>query len=477
MLSLVLAFSANVTAGFGQSTASRPNILFILVDDLGYKDLGYMGSTYYETPYIDQLAAQGIIFTDAYAASPVCSPSRASILTGKYPARLNLTDYIPGNRHWGPHTDQMLASPPFELAVSQSETTIAEALKQKGYTTFFAGKWHLGDGEGNLPRQHGFDINVAGNGTGHPAGGYFAPYANPQLSDGPEGEYLTDRLTSETIRFISANREKPFFAFLSFYTVHLPMQAKQKKIDKYADKLSETDRQPASATDAQTFHKTQQNTPRYAAMVESMDENVGRLLGALQENGLSKNTVVIFTSDNGGMSTNSQPEGIPTSNAPLRAGKGYLYEGGIKVPLIIRWPEKITPGSICQTPVAGVDFHPSLLRIAGIPYSPQAIDGKDITPLFDGLPLGNRPLFWHYPHYSGGLGGTPSGAVRLGPYKLIEFYEDQHTELYDLANDQSEQSDLSELAPKKLQELKDLLDNWRSQVNAQMPYPNPAFKE
>lgn len=475
----ILFVTTILSPGKSQSSYQRPNILFILVDDLGYNDLGYTGSSYYETPNIDRLAEQGMVFTHAYAASPVCSPSRAAIMTGKYPAKLNLTDYIPGNRHWGPHPDQKLASQPFELALNLSELTLAEALKNEGYSTFFAGKWHLGEAEEYFPEKQGFDINIAGNGTGHPSGGYFSPYANPQLSDGSEGEYLTDRLTDETIQFIKRSRQKPFFAYLSFYTVHLPLQGKPDKVEKYTDKLKtmEYGRQ-AFTKKEKSYHKQVQNNPQYAAMVESMDENVGLVLKALNENGLSDNTVVIFTSDNGGMSTNNNQDMIPTSNYPLNGGKGYLYEGGIREPLIIRWPGKIDEGSTCNEPITGADFYPTILSMAGAELPPsQATDGIDITPVFKNMQLSERPLFWHYPHYSGGLGGKPSGAVRLGQFKLIEFYEDMHVELYDLAKDQGELNNLSISNPAKTQELRQLLHNWRTSVNAQMPYANPAYQE
>lgn len=256
-----------------------PNILFILVDDLGNHDLGYTGSQFYETPHIDKLASEGMTFINAYAASPICSPSRAAIMSGRHPARLNLTDYIPGNRHYGPHSDQKLASHPFKLFLDSNETTIAEALASKGYSTFFAGKWHLGEKEINHPENHGFEINVGGNHTGHPAGGYFSPYNNPQLPDGPEGEYLTDRLTDETIKYMSQRREKPFFALLSYYTVHLPLQGKPEKVEKYQKKRSQMQLEGEGFSQQnRTYIKNHQDHPQYAAMVESLDENIGRLM-------------------------------------------------------------------------------------------------------------------------------------------------------------------------------------------------------
>ncbi len=461
----------------GKSKDDKPNIVFILVDDLGWADLGYTGSIFYETPNIDKLAAEGTVFTNAYAACPVCSPSRAAIMSGKYPARLNLTDYIPGNRNWGPHKDQELASHPFKLQLELEEYTLAEAFKDAGYKTMFAGKWHLGEEEKYYPQYQGFDINIAGNKTGHPAGGYFSPYKNPEIKDGYEGEYLTDRLTDEVIKFMGQKSEKPLFAYLSFYTVHLPMQGKPEKVKKYQDKLARmTYEGEEFSKKGKTWVKNHQNMPHYAAMVESMDENIGRLLESLKKNGLSSNTIVVFTSDNGGMATSNQTDNIPTTNSPLRAGKGYLYEGGIRESLIICWPGNIKRGSVCNTPVTGTDLYPTLLDLANISLLPtQHQDGISLKPLLQNKEVEERPLFWHYPHYSGGLGGRPSGAVRLGNYKLIEFYEDMHVELFDLENDLAEMIDLSEKEPEKVEELKALLHKWRKNVDAQMPYPNPAF--
>jgi arylsulfatase A-like enzyme len=461
----------------GKSENDKPNILFILVDDLGWADLSFNGSQFYETPNIDKLAASGMVFTDAYAASPICSPSRAAIVTGKYPARLNLTDYIPGNQHYGPHKNQKLASLPFKLQVDLEEYTIAEAFKDAGYHTFFAGKWHLGEEDKYYPQHQGFDINKGGNKTGTPAGGYFAPYNNPQLEDGVEGEYLTDRLTDETIDFIRKNKDTAFFSFLSFYTVHLPMQGKPDKVEKYRNKLAQMnyDEEEFVKT-GETYHKQWQNMTHYAAMVESLDENVGRLLQVLEQENLSENTIVVFTSDNGGMATSNRTDNIPTTNLPLRAGKGYLYEGGIREPLIIQWSGKIEAGSSADFPATGTDFYPTLLDLTGIQLKPeQHQDGISLKPLLEGRKMDGRPLFWHYPHYSGGLGGRPSGAIRSGDYKLIEFYEDNRVELYNLKNDISEKTDLAKSQPEKAEELKQLLHQWRKDVGAQMPFPNPAY--
>jgi arylsulfatase A-like enzyme len=463
----------------GKSENEKPNILFILVDDLGWADLGYTGSPFYETPNLDKLAASGMVFTDAYAASPVCSPSRAAIMTGKYPARLNLTDYIPGNQFYGPHKNQKLASHPFKLQLDLEEYTLAEAFKDAGYKTFFAGKWHLGEEEKYYPNHQGFDINKGGNNTGHPAGGYFAPYKNPQIEDGEEGEYLTDRLTDETIDFIKKNKGNPFFAYLSFYTVHLPLQGKPEKVEKYRSKLSEMNYSGEEfIKKGETYHKQWQNMPHYAAMVESMDENVGRLLQVLEQENLSENTVVVFTSDNGGMATSNRTDNIPTNNLPLRAGKGYLYEGGIRVPLIISWPDNIKRDNKTDYPVTGTDLYPTLLDLAGIDLkNSQHPDGISLKSVLENKEIEERPVFWHYPHYSGGLGGRPSGAVRLGNYKLIEFFEDNRIELFNLKEDIKETTDLAEAKPEKAEELKQLLHQWRKNVGAQIPYPNPHYSE
>ncbi|WP_373496941.1 sulfatase [Aquiflexum sp.] len=471
-LALLPAVIQAQTAGY-----EHPNILFILVDDLGYHDLGYTGSRFYETPNIDKLATESMTFTNAYAPSPICSPSRAAIMTGKYPARLNLTDYIPGNRHYGPHPDQKLASHPFKLFLDPMEISIGEAFKSNGYRTFFAGKWHLGEKEIDYPENHGFEVNVGGNHTGHPAGGYFSPYKNPQLPDGPEGEYLTDRLTDETIKFISQKSKKPFFAILSFYTVHLPLEGKAEKVLNYEKKRSQIQFEGQRFDQQnQTYIKNHQDNPRYAAMVESLDENIGRLMKALSQNGLDRNTLVIFTSDNGGMATSNLAEQIPTSNAPLRTGKGYLYEGGLRVPLIFRWPGYIKAGE-SKVPVTGTDLYPTFLDLAGLELLPeQHMDGVSIKPLLSGKSIENRSLFWYYPHYSGGLGGRPSASIRGGNYKLIHFFEDNRSELFNLKRGKEEDAELSGKFPGKSKRLNKKLQNWIGEMDVLLPYPNPSYQ-
>ena len=445
----------------------RRNVVFVLCDDLGYMDIGANNpKTFYETPNIDRLAAQGMRFTDGYAACSVCSPTRASIMTGKYPARLHLTDFIGGTRQG------KLKPAPYIDHLPLEEVTIAEALKEAGYATGFFGKWHLG-GAGYYPEQQGFDVNMGGCAYGLPPS-YFSPYKNPTLTDGPDGEYLTDRLTDEAIKFIEINKDNPFFVYLSHYAVHNPQQAKAELIEKYKAKAA---RLPHSAgpeflPEGKSQARQVQDQPVYAAMIQSVDEGIGRITKRLHELGLDKNTVVIFTSDNGGLSTS---EGSPTSNVPLRAGKGWLYEGGIREPMIVRAPGVTKKGSVCKTPVMSTDYYPTLLELAGLPLRPkQHVDGVNLVPALKGKNLPQRPLFWHYPHYSN-QGGGPGGAVRLGDFKLIEWFEDGRVELYNVKNDIAESNDLSATMPEKASELVKMLRDWRKSVDAAMPTPNPDY--
>lgn len=448
----------------------KPNVVFILTDDLGWADLGCYGSTFYETPNLDRLAKQGMRFTDAYAASNVCSPTRAAILTGKYPARLHLTDWLTGRED---RPDQKLSRPQFQKFLPLEEYTWAEALREAGYQTAFIGKWHLGAKPEHWAEHQGFDLNIGGHGKGHPPS-YFSPYGITNLADGPKGEHLDDRLTDEAMRFMERARNKPFLLYLSHYTVHTPLQAKPEVIEKYktkAAKLAETG--STFLPDKGRPVRQVQNHAVYAAMIESLDNSVGRLLGKLDDLGIATNTIVIFTSDNGGLST---AEGSPTSNLPLRTGKGWAYEGGVRVPLIFRWPGVTKPGSISPEPTSSMDFYPTILEMLGLPPRPQQhLDGRSIVAALKGSSLPERPLFWHYPHYSN-QGGAPHGAVRVGDYKLIEWYEDLNVELFDLKADRGERRDLSGQLPVKASELKQLLHGWRQQVDAQMPTPNPAYQ-
>ena len=451
----------------------KPNVLFILVDDLGWKDLGCYGSRYYKTPNIDRFAKSAMRFTDAYAASPVCSPTRAAIMTGKHPARLNITDWIPGVN---PENCKLLG--PQDLhSLPLEEKTLAEALEQNGYHTFFAGKWHLGK-EGYYPEDQGFDVNKGGHHKGSPPGGYYVPYKNPKLIDGEPGEYLPDRLTDESIKFMEDHQQNPFLIYLSFYTVHTPIQACRRTIGQAKNRMDSLDyNRPAFRQERDGMTKLRQNNAAYASMIRAMDENVGRLLDKLDEFGLADNTIVIFTSDNGGLSTKKK-KNTPTSNVPLRAGKGWCYEGGIRVPLIIWAPAVSHAGSKCSEPVISMDFYPTILEFTGIKLMPgQHVDGKSLAPLLRGKnSLHRDALYWHYPHYHGST-WAPGAAVRAGDWKLIEFYAENKIELYNLADDLSEKNDLSQTYPQKAAELADMLHNWQQKVNARLPKQNPNYKD
>jgi arylsulfatase A-like enzyme len=469
---------------------TKPNIIFILLDDFGYADLGCYGSKFYETPNMDRLAQEGVRFTDAYAACPVSSPTRASIMTGRYPVNTGITDWIPGRQATNNGSpDDKLVSLPFNLNLRLEEVTIAEALKKNGYITMISGKWHLGETEEYWPENQGFDINKGGFSKGSPmknnsANGYFSPYGNPRLEDGPAGEYLTDRLTEEAIKFIDNTKNKPFFLYLSYYAVHNPMQAKDEHIKKFtakAESMGLSDKE-AFTRDRDWIKSSMSNNykerifqsyPVYAAMIYSVDENIGRLLKRIDELGISKNTVIIFTSDNGGLSTS---EGSPTCNSPLRAGKGWLYEGGIRVPLIIRFPGKSKPGTIVKTPVSSIDYFPTIAEITGADADPYNTDGISFIRLFESDRMPERPLFWHYPHYSN-QGVEPGSAIRLGKFKLIDNFEKGRQELYDLENDISETYDISSANPEKTRELYNMLKEWRMNTNAKMMMPNPNWKK
>ncbi len=466
VLSLLLA-GTDVDGG---GEAARPSFLFLLVDDLGYHDLTCYGSGFHETPNLDQLAASGMKFTAGYAAHPVCSPTRAAILTGKNPARIRITDWIPGQNPRG----KKLLCPQDRHQLPLEDVTIAERLKAAGYRTFFAGKWHLGS-TGFLPEDQGFDVNKGGHHRGSPPGGYYSPYRNPRLEDGPSGEYLTDRLTDETIRFIEKSRGSPFLAYLSFYTVHTPIQPARRHIAHYRKKAADLPEagSPPQIPEHDGWTKTRQDNPGYASMVHAMDENIGRLLTRLDELGLAKSTVVLFTSDNGGRSTLHR-NGGPTSNLPLRAGKGWCYEGGIRVPLIVRAPGVTRPGSTCGTPVYSADLYPTMLALAGLDPAPlQHRDGVDLSALLRGATkLDRDAIVWHYPHYHGSA-WTPGSAIRSGRWKLIELYDREQVELYDLVADESEAKDLAREKPQKAAALRTKLHAYLKSVDAQMPTPNP----
>jgi len=466
---------------YGRSVdKKRPNFLFVLVDDLGWRDLGCFGSTFYETPNVDRLAAQGMRFTNAYAASPVCSPTRASIMTGKYPNRVRITTAISPTGRYNPENwkrKTLLLPASYSDRLLLEEVTVAERLKDAGYATFFAGKWHLGP-RGFWPEDQGFDINKGGHHEGGPFRGkkYFSPYNNPCLENGPEGEHLPDRLSTETCRFIEANKDQPFLAYLSFYSVHTPLMARADLKAKYEKKAQQVQQ------DGEKWGRAGKRKVRlvqdhavYAGMIEAMDQAVGKVLDTLDRLDLTGNTVVIFMSDNGGLSTS---EGHPTSNLPLRAGKGWLYEGGIREPMIVKWPGHVAGGSVCNEPVISTDFYPTMLEMANLPLAPQQhMDGRSLVPLLKQRPAQpSRALYWHFPHYAN-QGGFPGAAIRLGDYKLIEFYEDDHIELYNLRDDLGEQHDLAGAMPEKASELHRMLSAWKKELGVRMPTPNPNAKD
>ncbi len=458
--------------------SARPNIVFFLVDDLGYVDLGCFGSRFYETPNIDELAASGMRLTNAYAACQVCSPTRASIMTGKYPARMQTTDWFGADQphEWRRQT-QLLPAPYLEQLPSQ-EVTLADTLRAAGYQTFFAGKWHLGP-QGCWPEDRGFDINVAGCDWGRPQGktAYFSPYGFPNFEDGPRGEYLTERLTDETCRFIARHdTEQPLFVYLSFYTVHAPLQAPERLVHKYRQKKERLGDAVADRWIQEMDSKVRQtqNHPAYSGMVESLDTAVGRVLATLDAKGIADDTLIVFTSDNGGLSS---AEGSPTSNLPLRGGKGWIYEGGIREPTLVRWPGVTRAGAVSDAVITSTDYYPTLLEVAGIePLPQQHVDGKSFVTALRGKAFDRGPVFWHYPHY-GNQGGRPSAAVRDGRWKLIQWYEDDRLDLYDLDADIGEQTNLVEHQPAVAQRLLALLNDWREETGARMPTPNPNYPD
>ncbi len=433
---------------------TRPNIVVFLIDDMGWSDLGCYGDTFHETPNIDQLARESVKFINAYAGAPVCSPSRAAILTGKAPARLHLTQWIPGTLY--PH--KKLLEAPTPLHLSRSVPTIAKLLKTAGYRTAAIGKWHLG-GEGYLPEDFGFDVNIAGDNHGHPPS-YFGPYSFHNLTGYTAQDYLTDVLTDKMDAFVQdAAGKGPFFLYMAEYSVHLPLQAKQAMIEKYRRKNGGKD----------------EPDPVYAAMIESTDMALGSLRKVLQRAGVADNTIILLTSDNGGVGFQGRTLHRIADNGLLRAGKGYLYEGGIREPLLVHWPGVTRPNTVCDVPVSGLDFMPTILQMADAGPVPEPCDGLDLTSLLRGGAAPQRDtLYWHYPHYSD-QGGTPGGAIREGDWKLIEFFEDNHLELYNLALDPGEQYNFASSYADKAFDLRKKLAAWRASMNAVMPTPNPNY--
>lgn len=472
---LGLASTAALPAA-GEAPPRRPNILFILVDDYGIKDVGIEGSTFYETPNIDALARGGMRFTQGYAACQVCSPSRASILLGQHPTRHGITDYIGAGvgEAFAKQRHTKLRPAAYVRNLPAADTTLAEALKGAGYTTFFAGKWHLGS-KGSWPEDHGFDINKGGWDAGSPMGGYYAPWQNPNLPSGPRGESLTLRLARETIAFLEQNKDKPFLAYLSFYAVHAPIQTTKPLWSKYRDKVSQFPPPAERFKIDRTLPVRQvQDNPIYAGLIEEMDTAVGSVLKRLDELGLTDNTIVCFTSDNGGVSSGDD---FSSSELPYRGGKGRQWEGGLRVPSYIKAPGVTRPGSTCDTPVMHTDFYPTILQLAGLPLLPQQhVDGVSLAPLLNGSRIAARPLFWHYPHY-GNQGGEPSSIVREGDWKLIHYWEDGRNELYHLPDDIGEQQDLAKQEPARTSQLWRGLQAWLKETGATMPQPNPDYQE
>lgn len=453
----------------------KPNVIFILADDFGWMDMSNAGSQFYETPNLDRLAKSGIKFTQAYTASPVCSPTRASIMTGKYPSKTYNTDWFGApqpdeiDRHWT--RDKPLKPAHYEPNMALEEKTLAEEFLEAGYRTFFAGKWHLGETEEFWPENQGFEINKGGNSKGAPSTGnkYFSPYNNPRLEDGPDGEYLPYRLGDETVNFIRAHREEPFFAYLSFYAVHTPLMTTPELKKKYLEKKDELGLEDRFEPEWNNQNRTTQAHAVYAGMVEAMDQAIGKVLDEVKAQGLEENTLIVFFSDNGGLST---AEGSPTSNLPLRAGKGWLYEGGIRVPLIMNWAGKLEAGKEIQTPVISMDLKPTILDMAGLGGETKDEDGKSLKNLLlDSRELEDRSLFWHYPHY-GNQGGNPGSVIRKGDWKLIYFYESRHAELYNLKNDIGERQNLAAKEPELAADLRSALFEWLIGTKAALPRPN-----
>lgn len=459
-----------------QSVNENPNIILILADDLGWSDLGYTGSTFYETPNIDALAASGMIFTDAYAASPVCSPTRSSIMTGKAPARTRNTDWFgapqPGDPFpsWMGHSERTLEPAAYKPHMDLEEYTLAEVLKDQGYKTFIAGKWHLGHEEKYWPENQGFDINKGGYLKGHPpineeANGYFSPYGNPRLTNGPEGEYLPYRLASETKQFIRENKDTSFFVYHPFYLVHTPIQAQEEMIAKYERKKDSLMLKDTFTDFGDKKLRTNQSNPIYASMVEAMDKVVGDIYEEVKSLGIEDKTIIIFTADNGGLSTNS----APTCNFPLKAGKGWLYEGGIREPMFVIWPGQTAANSVSHEPVISTDIYQTIVDMIGIDDGNPITDGQSIVPILSGRKdFERKALYWHYPHFSP-QGGKPGSAIRNGDWKLIKDYSTEKVELYNLKTDIGETIDLSEKNITISNNLLKELEGWLQEVGGELP--------
>lgn len=462
LIALLIAIVLTVSVVAAQS-GKRLNVLFILSDDLGYMDIGANNpKTFYATPNIDALARHGMRFTCGYTACPVCSPTRASIMTGKYPVRVGITDYIGAQQPWKRNTKLLPA--PYQTNLALSEVTLAERLRDEGYATFMAGKWHLGDGE-SKPNAQGFaGLKRRGNVQ------FYYPESVTQFDDVNDPK-TTDVIAAETVRFITANKDKLFFAYVPFLAVHTPIKARPDLVEKWKARSKSA---PADAWGKEYLRQVRlvQNHAEYAAMVEQMDLAVGRILASLEQNGLADKTIVIFTSDNGGLSTS---EGHPTSNEPWRAGKGWPYEGGVRVPVLVRVPGVTKPGSTNATPIISTDYYATILDLLGLPAAPeQHRDSVSFTPLLQGKRYKTRLLFWHYPHY-GNQGGAPVSAVRDGDWKLIEWLEDGKLELFNLTKDPYEKNDLAAREASRVKALLVKLQSWRKETGALLPIKNPEY--
>ena len=464
---------------------TRPNIVFILADDLGWRDLSCFGSPFYETPNLDRLAQKGMRFTDAYASCPVCSPTRASTLTGKYPATVGVTDWIDWGKHLHPARGRVIDVPYIDH-LPLEEKNLARKLGEHGYQTWHAGKWHLG-GEDHYPEKQGFDVNHGGAANGLPLGGYFSPWKVPGMTDidVPEHTHIDDYLTDRAVDCIQQrDKDRPFYLNLWPYLVHTPIEGKEHQIEKYAhksralgldqeDPLEEGEYFPTEhKKDRRVVRRRFQSDCTYASMVQILDENVGKVMDALEAEGIEDNTIIMFTSDNGGLST---AEGSPTCNAPLNEGKGWMYEGGTREPLIVYWPGVTAPDSVCDEPVTSPDFYPTILEMLGLEPEPeQHVDGKSFAPALRGDAFERGPIYWHYPHY-GNQGGTPGCSIREGDYKLIEFFEDNHIELYNLRTDIGETQNLARRDPQRARRMQQQLHEWLQKVEAKIPQPNPEW--
>ncbi len=516
-LLILVATFASLLAQSGRAEDRRPNVVFFLVDDLGWRDLGCYGSSFYDTPNIDQFAQQSVRFTQAYAACHVCSPTRASIVTGKYPARLQLTDWLPGRKEF---PFQKLRNAAIHQQLPLEEVTIAETLKENGYRTAHIGKWHLGEDPFG-PLQQGFDIQIPRWNKGWPKVGYHGPFQMDNL-ESSDGEYLTDRLTDEAETFIESSKDQPFFLYLAHFAVHDPIEGRDDLVAKYKRKLdampphdgrafalegNPDDKQPLTREELNTRIgardwsgyrvlpdrtvkiKQRQDNLQFAAMVESVDESLGRLLAKLKSLNLDDNTIVILFSDNGGMSaanfgnpnrvvqSDNLDKAFSTSNLPLRGAKGWLYEGGIREPLIVHWPSRGQRGKVCDVPVISTDFYPTILDMVGLPQEPQQhVDGISIAPLVSGSgTIAREAIYWHFPHYSNHGMQSPGGAIRAGDHKLLEYFENGTVQLFNLRDDIGEQNDLSQLEPEMTARLRTMLHEWRQSVSAQMMLPNPDY--